>query len=93
MTSIGLLLISAMMVVPVAAAAQIANSYRGTLGFAAAIGWFSAVAGLLVSHYGDYAPGSAIVLAAIGCYLLASAWRPLAHRTSSSSSPTADVGG
>ncbi len=80
MTSIGLLLISAMMVVPVAAAAQIANSYRGTLVLAAAIGWFSAVAGLLASHYGDYAPGSAIVLAAIGCYLVASAWRPLARR-------------
>lgn len=89
MTSIGLLLISAMMVVPVAAAAQVARSYRGTMWTAAGIGWFSAMAGLSASHYRDYAPGSAIVLAAIGCYLVASGWGASARRlgTSALASP------
>ncbi len=72
MSSIGLLLIAAMMVVPVAAAAQLASSYRGTLFIASAVGSFSAVTGLLVAHYLDYSPGSAIVLTAIAAYLVAS---------------------
>lgn len=80
MSSIGLLLISALMVVPVAAAGQLASSYRGTLLMASAIGVFSAVCGLLVAVAGDFAPGAAIVLVAIGCYLAASAGRAFAER-------------
>ncbi|HSH23258.1 MAG TPA: metal ABC transporter permease [Acidimicrobiales bacterium] len=80
MSSIGLLLISAMMVVPVAAAAQLASSYRSTLWLASAIGAMSAVTGLLASYYGDYAPASAIVLVAIVSYLAASGWRSLSRR-------------
>lgn len=60
-----------MMVVPVAAAAQLASSYRGTLVTASAVGSSSAVAGLSVAHYLDYSPGSAIVLTAIAAYLAA----------------------
>ncbi len=80
MSSIGLLLISAMMVVPVAAAAQLASSYKGALGLASAVGAASAVLGLLAAHYRDYAPGSAIVLVAIACYAVATAWRSLTRR-------------
>jgi zinc transport system permease protein len=80
MSSIGLLLMSAMMVVLVAAAAQLASSYRGALALASAIGGSSAVVGLLVAHYRDYAPGSAIVLVAIACYVLATAWRSVTRR-------------
>ncbi|HWH35012.1 MAG TPA: metal ABC transporter permease [Acidimicrobiales bacterium] len=72
MSSIGLLLISAMMVVPVAAAARLSSSYRGTLVAASGIGASSAAVGLLAAHYGDYAPASAIVLAAIAWYAAAS---------------------
>ncbi|MBA2528377.1 MAG: metal ABC transporter permease [Euzebyales bacterium] len=71
MSSIGLLLISAMMVVPVAAAAQVASSYRGTLCTASAIGALSALVGLLIAFYGDAPPGAAIVLVALGCYVAA----------------------
>ncbi|EXF23917.1 ABC transporter [Nesterenkonia sp. AN1] len=70
MTTIGLLLISAMMVVPVAAATQIAGSYRATLAIASGIGALSAVLGLTTSYYGDFAPGAAIVVIAILCYLV-----------------------
>lgn len=80
MSSIGLLLISAMMVIPVAAAAQLAASYRATLWLASGIGGSSAVVGLLAAHYGDYAPASAIVLTAIVWYLAASAGCALRRR-------------
>jgi zinc transport system permease protein len=80
MSSIGLLLISAMMVVPVAAAAQLASSYRGALALASGIGAASAVVGLLGAHYQDYAPGSAIVLVAIACYIAATMWHTVTRR-------------
>jgi ABC-type Mn2+/Zn2+ transport system permease subunit len=58
MTSIGLLLISAMMVVPVAAATQVARSYRKTMLLGSLIGAASAVIGLLVAFYADTTPGA-----------------------------------
>jgi zinc transport system permease protein len=82
MSSIGLLLISAMMVVPVAAAAQLASSYRATLWIGSAVGASSAFVGLLLSHYRDYAPASAIVLVAIAGYLAAAGWRAATRRAS-----------
>lgn len=71
MHAIGLLLVSAMMIVPVAAAAQLASSYRQTMVAASAIGAGSAVIGLVVSVYADATPGSSIVLTAIVVYIVA----------------------
>ncbi len=68
MSSIGLLLISAMMVVPVATAAQVTSSYRATLWLASAIGAVSAVAGLLIAFYANAPTGAAIVLLSLGGY-------------------------
>ena len=73
MYAIGLLLVSAMMIVPVAAAAQVATSYRQTMIVAAAVGAASAVVGLVAATYGDATPGSSIVLVAIVCYAVAAA--------------------
>jgi zinc transport system permease protein len=75
MSAIGLLLISAMMVIPVAAAAELAASYRGTMLLASLIGGASAVAGLFVAFYADYTPGATVVLVAIAAYLLAATAR------------------
>ena len=80
MSSIGLLLISAMMVVPVAAAAQLASSYRATLVLSSVLGAASAFSGLVLSHYTDDAPASAVVLVAIATYAAASGWRALPRR-------------
>lgn len=88
MSTIGLLLISAMMVVPVAAAAQLASSYRATLWIGAGVGCSSAGVGLLASHYRDYAPASAIVLVAIVWYLAASGWRAATRKASRRSAAT-----
>lgn len=80
MSAIGLLLVSAMMVIPVAAAAQLARSYRGTLLLGSAVGACSAVLGLLVAFYADLAPGAAIVLTAIGLYGLTGIGRTITAR-------------
>ena len=68
MRVVGLLLVSALMVVPVAAAQQVARSFRATLLGAVAIGVAVSVGGLLAAYYADVAPGAAIVLTAIGVF-------------------------
>jgi zinc transport system permease protein len=80
MSTIGLLLVSAMMIVPVAAAAQLVDSYRGTLFLGSAVGACSAILGLLVAFYADLAPSAAIVLTAIGLYGLGGIGRTIAAR-------------
>jgi zinc transport system permease protein len=64
MRIVGILLIAALMVLPVASAQLLARSFRGTLGWAVAVGIGSVVVGLAASWYLDIAPSGAIVLAA-----------------------------
>lgn len=72
MRVVGLLLVSALMVVPVATAQQVARSFRTTLLASLGIGVFVSVAGLVIAYYVNVAPGAAIVLTAIGLFVLAS---------------------
>jgi zinc transport system permease protein len=66
MRTVGLLLVSALMVVPVATAQQVTRSFRTTLGAAMALGVGAALGGLVISAYASYqasvAPGPTIVL-------------------------------
>ncbi|HEX2031545.1 MAG TPA: metal ABC transporter permease [Actinomycetota bacterium] len=74
MRVVGLLLIAALMVVPVAAGSKVAHSFRATLVWAVGIGGLSAWAGLSVAAWqGDLVPGGTIVLAAIGLFLACTA--------------------
>jgi len=68
MRIIGILLIAALMVLPVASAQLLARSFRGTLRAAVAIGAVSAGVGLLLGRAFDVAPGGAIVLVAAGVF-------------------------
>ncbi len=68
MRTVGLLLVSALMVVPVAAAQQVARSFRGTHLLAMALGLFAAVAGVVASFEIDTQPGPTIVLTALACF-------------------------
>jgi zinc transport system permease protein len=68
MRVVGLLLVSALMVVPVAAMQQVALSFRATLLGSLVIGVAVSVGGLLVAYYADVAPGATIVLCAIGVF-------------------------
>jgi zinc transport system permease protein len=64
MRIVGILLIAALMVLPVASAQLLARSFRGTLTWAVGVGVGSVVAGLAASWVWNLAPSGAIVLAA-----------------------------
>jgi zinc transport system permease protein len=84
MQIVGLLMVSAIMIVPVAAAQQVSRSFRGTLGLAVIIGLTAAVSGLMVSYYVDVPPGPTIVLLTLAVFavlgILASPLRSLTRR-------------
>jgi len=73
MRIVGILLIAALMVLPVAAAERVGWSLRSTMALAAAFGLASALIGLTVSYYGDLPPGGTIVLTGTAFFLAASA--------------------
>lgn len=73
MRVVGVLLVAALMVVPVATALQVAKSFRGCVTGAVATGLVAVWAGLAASFYFDLAPGATIVLAALVLFGLASA--------------------
>lgn len=62
---VGGLLIGALTVIPVAAASQIAKSFRQTIFWAIAIGLVAVVAGLFASFYLNLAAGGTIVITAL----------------------------
>ena len=68
MRVVGLLLVSAIMIVPVAAAQQLTRSFRSTAVIAVIIGLISSVAGLAGSFYIEVPPGPAIVMLALACF-------------------------
>jgi zinc transport system permease protein len=73
MRIIGLLLISALMVVPVATAILVTRSFRATMAVSVAIGIFVSVSGVVASYQWDTPSGGTIVLLAIGLFALLAA--------------------
>jgi zinc transport system permease protein len=71
MRVVGLLLVSALMVVPVAAAQQLTTSFRATRIAACGVGVAASVGGLVVAFYANVAPGASTVVLALGAFLLA----------------------
>ena len=81
MKVVGILLIAAMMVLPVASGQVIARSFRGTMRWAVAISVASVIAGLAASRIWGLAPGGTIVLITAGVFaVLALAKRGSAPR-------------
>lgn len=76
MRTVGLLLVSALMVVPVATSQQLTRSFRSTLGLAMVLGLAASLGGLLLAAYLSFhatvAPGPTIVLLALAGF--AAAW-------------------
>ena len=72
MEVVGVLLIAAMMVLPVASAQSLARSFAGTMRWAVAVGVASVIAGLAVARIWDLAPGGTIVLIAAGTFMIVS---------------------
>lgn len=71
MRIVGVLMVSALMIVPVAAAQQLSKSFRVTMVLAVAIGLISSLGGLTTAFYSDLAPGATIVLLALALFCLA----------------------
>ncbi len=67
---VGILLVSSLLVVPVATALQISRSFRGTMLSSMIFAIFSVVLGLIISFYFNLAPGGAIVLTSITVLLI-----------------------
>jgi zinc transport system permease protein len=82
MRVVGLLLIAALLVIPVAAGSRVSHSFRGSMFAAVAAGLLSTIVGLVVAlTQGQVAPGGAIVLtAALAFAVAAVAGRRAARR-------------
>ena len=65
MRTVGLLLVSALLVIPVATAQQFSRGFRSTMYAAMAAGLLASLAGVTTSWYADVPPGSSIVLIAL----------------------------
>lgn len=74
MRVVGLLLISALMIIPNAVAQQVASSFRASLVVAVVVGVGVSLVGTAGSYYADTPSGGTIVLLAIAVFLLATAW-------------------
>jgi zinc transport system permease protein len=75
MRIVGILLIAALMVLPVASGQLLARSFRGTMWWSVGIGVASVVAGLAASRVWGLAPGGTIVLITAACFALVAIMR------------------
>jgi zinc transport system permease protein len=84
MRAVGLLLISALMVVPVATAQQFTRGFRSTMAAAMGLGLLAAGSGVWLAGTADTALGATIVVLAIGSFLIVAvataAWRVTRRR-------------
>jgi zinc transport system permease protein len=70
MRVVGLLMVAALMIVPVAAALQLGRGFRATMLWSVFFSVVSLTVGLAISYYQDLPPGGTIVLSAAGLFLL-----------------------
>ncbi|MDO5060509.1 MAG: metal ABC transporter permease [Actinomycetaceae bacterium] len=80
MRVVGSLLISALMIVPVATAQVLTNSFKKTLSLAMLIGAVVSVSGLIFTYFFDVSPGATIVVFTIALYASAHIMRGLFRR-------------
>lgn len=77
MRIVGILLVSSLMTVPVAAAMQIAKSFRGAMIYSIILGELAVIIGLVSAFYLDIAPGGTIVMTSILLLLLVMGWKKI----------------
>ena len=80
MRVVGVLLVAALMVIPVATSRLLARSFAGTIGGASAVGVASVVIGLAAARQWELAPGGSIVLTAVACFAITSIGTGLVRR-------------
>ena len=79
---VGILIINSLLILPAAAARNIAGNTRQYVLLAMAIALASGICGLLISYYADTASGATIVLVAMGFFFLTLAAKVLRQRRS-----------
>ena len=77
MRVVGVLLVSALMIVPVAVAQLLTASFRRTMGLAMGLGGTVCVTGLSVTYFHSFSPGAVITMLSVSLYGLLAAIRPL----------------
>lgn len=70
MRIVGILLVSSLMTLPVAAAIQLAKSYKNALLYSILFGELAVVIGLVAAFYLDIAPGGTIVVTSVAILLI-----------------------
>ncbi|HEY4533366.1 MAG TPA: metal ABC transporter permease [Fusobacterium sp.] len=73
--TVGALMISSFMVLPMASAMQVARSYRSTIFYAIFYAILSTLLGLTLSYYYGLKPGGTIVLLSVGIFFLTMFWK------------------
>ena len=91
MRVVGVLLVSALMIVPVAIAQLTAKSFRTTMGTAMILGAAVCVTGLSITYFHRLSPGATIVVLAIGVYAVVALVRPFLPRPKQASGPHLDT--
>jgi zinc transport system permease protein len=91
MRVVGVLLVSAVMIVPVAVAQLLTRSFAATMHLAMGVGAAVCVTGLAITYFHPLSPGATIVVLAIACYVLALIARPLLGRRPSADRATERV--
>ncbi|MGH3510116.1 MAG: metal ABC transporter permease [Nocardioidaceae bacterium] len=71
MRTVGLLLVSALMVVPVATSQQLSRGFRSTMLAAMGLGLVASIAGVVTSAFVDVPPGATIVLLSLAGFVAA----------------------
>jgi zinc transport system permease protein len=74
MRVVGILLVSGMLVLPVAAVQQLTRNFNATFAGSLVLGLVVSIAGVVTSYYVDAPPGATIVMGAIVAFILASAF-------------------
>ena len=80
MRVVGLLLVSALMIIPVAVAQLVTTSFRRTMAVAVGVGVTVCIVGLSITYWQEQSPGATIVILAVLIYAFVAALRPLVLR-------------
>lgn len=91
MRVVGLLLVSALMIVPVAVAQLLTHSFARTMATASVVGVLVCVTGLTITLFQNISPGAMIVVLAVGVYAVAALARPLLARRGPATDPHPDL--
>ena len=81
MRVVGILLVSSLMTVPVAAAMQLAKSFKGAMIYSIIFGETAVIIGLISAFYLDIAPGGTIVVTSIIILLAVLVWKKVRGTT------------